>query len=642
MAETAHKRPRWHRVLALIALTLALTVALTVPATAQEANTSGMQAANAAVPGGTVATSPKVRPPGFRVTAGQAARTAARVREVRRELAKGPGLERQVSVPGYLEDPITWVVTYSRHGKGAVEVDLSGRTGRVLEVWTGPQVDFLLARPWKENVGRSLNSAWIWIPLCVLFLAPFFDPKRPFRLLHLDLLVLLSFGVAQVLFNDGKLYVWVPAIYPALVYLFARLVLAGFRPRERVGPLIPYARESWLIAGVVLLVIGRVVLNVVDSNVIDVGYTTVVGADRIVHGIQVAGYGPLMFVAYVPFEWLFPWHGSWDAVPAAHAAALTFDLLTVVGLWLLGRSLRPGREGRTLGIALAYAWVALPYSTYVLQSNTNDGLVPMLLVYSMLALRSPARRGALLGFATAAKIFPVVLAPLFAIGAGDRRARPLVRFTLAFAGVVAFAIVAFLPPGGVREMWDSTIGYQLSRDSPFSMWGLHPSLEWLQRVLEVGVAGFCALLILFPRQRDGRQVAALGAAAIVGLQLCTNYWLFFYVAWFAPLALVAMLGAYRPRLEPEPEPPAPAEAAPRRTHEARRRPGGGVPVPQHGAPQRGGVVTVDPPTRQSTIVGLFSATLTTSTARPGTRACSPSSGRPARPPSSACSRRPCC
>ena len=41
------------------------------------------------------------------------------------------------------------------------------------------------------------------------------------------------------------------------------------------------------------------------------------------------------------------------------------------------------------------------------------------------------------------------------------------------------------------------------------------------------------------------------AAIVIALQLCATYWLFFYVSWFAPLALVAMLAAYR---APVPEP----------------------------------------------------------------------------------------
>ena len=497
-----------------------------------------------------IANSPDAKPPGFRLSAGEAVKIAVRVPEVRTQLAKG-GLDRLVAVPGYTGDPYRWQVTYSRDGVGVVEVHVDGVSGRVLEVWTGPQVDFLLARPWKDKTGGPLNHGWIWIPLCLLFLAPFVNPRRPLRLLHLDLLVLLSFGIAQLLFNQGKLDIWVPAVYPVLVYLLVRLLMAGLRPRERREALVPVARDSWLLAGLVFLVVARIVLNVVDSDVIDVGYQSVVGADNLLHGGDISGYGPLMFLAYVPFELIFPWHGSWDAVPAAHAAALTFDLLTVVGLLALGRRLRAGAEGRTLGIALAYAWVAFPYSTYVLQSNTNDGLVAMLLVYTMLALRSPAGSGLMLGLATAAKFFPVALAPLIAAGTGDRRPRSLLHFGAAFAGVCLVAVYVVLPDGGVRELWHDTIGYQLGRESPFSLWGLHPSLGWLQTLVEAGTAALCLAVAFVPRRRDARQVAALAAAIVIALQLCATYWLFFYVSWFAPLALVAMFAAYR---APVPEP----------------------------------------------------------------------------------------
>jgi hypothetical protein len=527
---------------ALAGAVAALALVAAPVAQAQEAET--------AEPLQIIANGPEAKPPGFHVTAGEALAIAERVPEARKELARG-GLERLVAVPGYTGDLHRWQVTWSRDGTGVVEVHVDGVDGHVLEVWTGPQVDFLLARPWAEKTGGPLNQAWIWIPLCLLFLAPFFDPRRPLRLVHLDLLVLLSFGVAQLLFNQGKLDVWVPAVYPVLIYLLVRLLLAGFRPRERRERLIPVARDQWLLAGLVVLLIGRLVLNVVDSEVIDVGYSSVVGADNLIHGGEISGYGPLMFLAYVPFELVFPWHGSWDAVPAAHAAALTFDLLTVVGLVLLGRSLRAGREGRTLGLALAFAWVAFPYSTYVLQSNTNDGLVAMLLVYTMLALRTPAGSGLMLGLATAAKFFPAALAPLFAAGTGDRRPRSLLRFAGTFLAVCLVAVYVVLPDGGISELYRDTIGFQLGRESPFSLWGLHPSLEPLQLLLEVATAALCVAFAFVPRRRDARQVAALAAAAVIALQLCATYWLFFYVAWFAPLAFVVIFAAYR---EPLPEP----------------------------------------------------------------------------------------
>jgi hypothetical protein len=531
---------RW-RAFACAAAALAVVGSGAPAASAQEAAT--------AEPLQIIANSPDAKPPGFRLSAGEAVDVAVRVPEVREELAQGK-LDRLVAVPGYTADPYRWQVTYTRAGTGVVEVHVDGRDGHVLEVWTGPQVDFLLARPWKDKTGGPLNKGWIWIPLCALFLAPFIDPRRPFRLLHLDLLVLLSFGIAQLLFNEGKLDVWVPAVYPVLGYLFVRLLLAGFRPRERRELLVPHARDSWLVAGLVLLVAARIVLNVADSDVIDVGYSSVVGADNLVHGGEISGYGPLMFLAYAPFELIFPWHGAWDSVPAAHAAALTFDLLTAIGLVLLGRSLRSGREGRTLGLALAYAWVAFPYSTYVLQSNTNDGLVAMLLVYTMLALRTPAGSGLMLGLATAAKFFPAALAPLFAAGTGDRRPRSLLRFAGAFAAVCLVAVYLALPDGGVSELWRETIGFQLGRESPFSLWGLHPSLEWLQLVVEAATVALCVAVGFVPKRRDARQVAALAAAVVIALQLCATYWLFFYVSWFAPLALVAMFAAYR---GPEPE-----------------------------------------------------------------------------------------
>ena len=48
---------------------------------------------------------------------------------------------------------------------------------------------------------------------------------------------------------------------------------------------------SWLVVGLVLLVAFRIVLNVVDSEVIDVGYAGVIGADRIADGDPLYGAG---------------------------------------------------------------------------------------------------------------------------------------------------------------------------------------------------------------------------------------------------------------------------------------------------------------------------------------------------------------
>ena len=369
---------------------------------------------------------------------------------------------------------------------------VDGRSGRVLEVWTGPQVDSLLARGYEPSVGGNvLNAPWVWLPLCLLFVLPFVDPRRPFRLLHFDLLALLGFGASQLFLNRGDIEMSVPLAYPFLGYLLVRLLLAGLRPRPRRGPVVPVMPMSVVAVGLVLLVGARVALNVADSTVIDVGYASVVGADRITHDEELYvdnevhgdAYGPVNYVAYIPFELLFPSNGEWDSVPAAHAAALTFDLLTLLGLFLLGGRLRQGPQGRRLGLALAFAWAAYPYSTYVLQSNTNDGLVAMLLVYALLAASSPPARAGLLALGTAAKFAPLALAPLFATADPHRSRRAALSFAAVFLVVLAVAALAYLPEGGFRELYDTTIGFQLGRESPFSLWGLHPSRSCRENVI---------------------------------------------------------------------------------------------------------------------------------------------------------------
>ena len=137
-----------------------------------------------------------------------------------------------------------------------------------------------------------------------------------------------AFGVSEYFFNKGNVDVSVPLVYPLLGYLLIRLALAGFRPRPRGERLMPYARTSWLVVGLVLLMVFRVGLNVSNSVIMDVGYASVIGADRIttkqdlyvdndIHGDT---YGPITYLAYVPFELLFPNDGDWGEVPAAHAA----------------------------------------------------------------------------------------------------------------------------------------------------------------------------------------------------------------------------------------------------------------------------------------------------------------------------------
>jgi len=232
-------------------------------------------------------------------------------------------------------------------------------------------------------------------------------------------------------------------------------------------------------------------------------------------------------------------------VPAAHAAAIAFDLLTALGLLALGRRLRPGERGRTLGTALTFAWLAYPFTLYTMNANANDSLIAATGVGAMLVLASPPARGAMLALGNAAKFGPAALAPLFATGTGERRWRAAALFGIAFIALSALLILPFLPDGGPREFYDRTIGYQASRSSPFSVWGLAPSLDFLRPVERAGALVLAIAVAVWPRRKTPAQVAALAAAVVIAVQLGATHWFYFYVVWFLPLVLAAIFWAQR-------------------------------------------------------------------------------------------------
>jgi hypothetical protein len=286
----------------------------------------------------------------------------------------------------------------------------------------------------------------------------------------------------------------------------------------------------------------------------------VVGADRISHGEALYGnfpedvsqgdtYGPANYLAYVPFEAIWPWHGTWDDLPAAHGAAVVFDLATFGLLLLLGIRIRPGPQGRKLAATLAFGWAAYPYTALALESNSNDTLVALLLVAVLLTLARPALRGTFAALAVLTKFAPVVLAPLLATY--RPRVSAVVTFSLAFLAVVVVLIVWPAIDPGLGVVWDRTIGYQADRDSPFSIWGQVPSLEPLRLAILAGVGLMSVAFAFWPKQKTLTQVAALGAALLIGLQLTAEHWFYLYIVWFYPLLLLAIANPRSNSLERE-------------------------------------------------------------------------------------------
>jgi hypothetical protein len=560
--------------LILAALSAPLGVALSTPAAA--AADTAVPLTSAAPAGTPVLVGSMDRSPkGFRLTAARVLAIAGADPIVRRQLRNFPRAQPYE----YTRQAPVWQVSWfsaGRKPREIVQAYIDDRTAAVSQVWTGFQVAWSMARGYPGAFGRRSNALYVWLPLCFLFLAPFLPwrrarstGRRRLSLLHADLVMLLGFSVSLALFNHADVGLSVPLVYPFLIYLLVRMLLLAFGrgvPRQPLPVSVPI---PWLLTGLVFLLGLRIGLNIMNSNVIDVGYAGVIGADKLIHGHLLYGlwpkdnaygdtYGPLTYFAYVPFRLIFGWSGSWDSLPAAHAAAITFDLLTTGLLYLLGRRLR----GPGLGVVLAYAWVAYPFTLFTLSSNSNDALVSAMVVLCLLAVTSAPARGVAAALAGLTKFAPFALAPLMLRGVGPPpKERAVAIWIVVFAVTVFIALQPVLLNGDLDYLWRDSIAYQADRVTPFSIWGLWGGLGVVQQVLEGCVVAMAGLLALVPARRGPVEVAALAAAILIALQLTANYWLYPYILWFFPLVCVALFAGHPAR-----------RLAPRRPGEERHGP----------------------------------------------------------------------
>ena len=465
------------------------------------------------------------------------------------------------------------------------QIEVDDRTGNVTHAWTGPQVAWGMARGYKGWFGRKLNDTRLWVAFCAVFLIALVDWRRILTLRTLDLVVLLGFSVSLWYFERGLVFWAVPLQYPPMVYLILRLAWIGLRAGPR--PASTGRLPAWALAALMVFLIGfRLGLNAFDATVIDVGYAGTVGADRVLRGQIPYGtfpdasgtacgamhsdgtssayrqakedgrcespvangdtYGPVNYAAYVPAVAVTGWTGLWDDLPASHGTSCIFDLACIAGMAAIG-----WRFGRLrLALLCGLAWVAYPFTGYALQANTNDMIVAAFAIWGFAFLTSPVRRGALLALAAWTKFAPLVLWPLWSRYPRGAAA-PRHSFLRGAGGLVlgtALAGLLLIPGGldGVSVFWDRTLGFQLGRSSPFSIWawGIYPGLpdlSGLQTVLEALLATCAVALAFRPRQLDAVQLAALSGALVLGFELVLTHWSYLYLPWAFPFVLLALV-----------------------------------------------------------------------------------------------------
>lgn len=455
-------------------------------------------------------------------------------------------------------------------------------------------VEFL--RRWLPSQGGTL-----WLSLLVM-VAVGFSAHRLRQPRNIDLLATQALGWCffDILFFTRRLQQ--PEWLALLWWVFAAVVaISTFLALRAVWRVTHPFRHEWrpsstgrTLAAIAILMVALDVTAALVREPDDSGYFVNLGAQRLrergrlpygdplLTGTPGAAYGPLLYVAHVPFQWVVdPVHlntitsprpplgaDSQYRLPSSLATKLCTISFLLVGAWALFAAAR--RYGsREIGWALVALYcgsafvIGMGGERYYIGGMTYISHIgpPAVTTAAFAALSRPALSGVLLVAATGCGFYPAFLLPAF-IGHYWTRRAELTRFLagVVIAGVVLGAFVLSLSrPAGGRGLigtilWD-TFGHHSDPAgygaSPFGFWGQRTGLHgWLIDPL-AGNSGLTAPIMLAffafaiwcffaARGRGARELALLSAAIVIGANLVKIHATGTYVSWFYPFLLLGL------------------------------------------------------------------------------------------------------
>ena len=392
--------------------------------------------------------------------------------------------------------------------------------------------------------------------LTVLFLlATLRTPLRTLR--TLDVLARAAFVVPTVLIDRGRFGPAEGMVAVLLLYLAARGVRLAVRgpglADEADAPVLLTAaaarlRLPRLAPQVTLAVLAATLLTIVTSTgIVDIAVADMEGATLLVHGVLPYGhmptdmvhgdtYGLPIYALYAPFAAVWPMTSTWDD---PLGALLLNALVVLVCLAGVAATTRGARWPAMLAL------LAFPAALMGSSSGTNDVLIAATLIWAFAWFTRPAASGALVMLAGVAKVAPLVILPLWL---ARLRGAELRRALAACAAVGATCLAALVAIGGLDgpAAMVHAIAFQFSRRSELSVWtalGLQP-LQPLAQALALALVVGGTVLVWRDRSvaADPRRVAGLVTAILAALQLSASHWAPMYLLWFAPPAMIALLG----------------------------------------------------------------------------------------------------
>lgn len=442
------------------------------------------------------------------------------------------------------------------------------------------------------------QSGVLWIALVVALMVAFdWSNVRNSRNVEVASLLIIGF----LLFNIMRFFEFLtdPTYFRVMDWVFTGIVamslwLAGraiwrvFRPNHIPWePNLP--KRGLVMLTLVLLTINALVVVVREPD--DAGFYTNLGGQRLrergmfpygdplLTGSPGAAYGPVLFLAHLPFQWILdpmpmnpaqPDHPLKEGkdyylppMQATQLATLAFHLICVAALVSAAR--RMAGERAAWGIAALYCG-----SAYVLGVGGPREMIggltfishtapPALAILAFAFLERPLLAGIFLALSVATVFYPLFLIPAW-MGYYWRSRPSVLRFTLglALAGIVVGGPVLLRSRpieghGLVGTVVTETVGHHQGSDTygltPFGFWGRRGGIRaFLQEELVHGqavttpmfliLASVAAWMFVPARRATPQQLALLSGAAAILVDVWKILGTGVYVTWYYPFLLL--------------------------------------------------------------------------------------------------------
>lgn len=394
---------------------------------------------------------------------------------------------------------------------------------------------------------RPGSTAWLFAAFA-LTVALFFQFTRPLLLRNWDVLGLFLFAPGFLLIEDAKGtgstaerltgYGWLLAASAA--WLVRCFLDAWIVRRPRVAPNLTPPGLFWL-AGMLLIGLSAATLSRpvgVETELVGKRSAVQAGVEQatavVVQQAQTDADRSDMARLWV----------ARGLAVGCQAAVVTLLILICVRHF----------HDYTAAATAAALYLVVPATAY--QFDQSHHVWPTaLLLGAVLAYRTPAAAGLLLGFAAGTAFFPLVLLPAwvqFYHGRGSGRF--VVWFAVAAAGSLLVTVLALALAGeytsGVWQALNLTEWQPWKVPTAESVW---TGGRWVYRLpLFIAYAGFVFGSFVWPRARDLGQLLALSAAMLIGIQFWYADRGGLYVLWYAPLLILMVLRPTATEMVPPP------------------------------------------------------------------------------------------